>query len=82
MANATVVRTGQINQAGAVDAIFLKVYGGEVITSFQEKNVAMDKHFVRTITSGKSASFPVFGKKVADLPLVTGTRTPRRWSPT
>lgn len=59
MANATVTRIGQINQAGAVDAIFLKVYAGEVLTAFEDANVMAGRQKERNISSGKSASFPV-----------------------
>ena len=62
MANAIVSRLGQINGAGDVDALFLKVFAGEVLTSFEKTNVMMDKHMVRTISHGKSASFPVMGR--------------------
>lgn len=62
MANATALRGGQVNSAGDVDALFLKVYGGEVLTAFDENNVFMDRHFVRNISSGKSAQFPVTWK--------------------
>ena len=62
MSNATVSRIGQINGSGDVDALFLKVFSGEVLTSFEKTNVMMDKHQVRTITSGKSAQFPVMGR--------------------
>lgn len=62
MSNATVSRIGQINGAGAVDALFLKVFAGEVLTSFEKTNVMMDKHMVRTISNGKSAQFPVMGR--------------------
>jgi hypothetical protein len=55
MANATVLSIGQVNGAGATDALFLKVFGGEVMTAFAENNVVMDKHMVRSIASGKSA---------------------------
>lgn len=58
MANATVLAGGQINSAGAADALFLKVYGGEVLTAFEQNNVVMPLHTVRTISSGKSAQFP------------------------
>lgn len=61
MSNATVSRVGQVNGAGDVDALFLKVFAGEVLTAFAEKNVMMDKHMVRTIANGKSAQFPVTG---------------------
>ena len=62
MANATVNRTGQVNQAGDVDALFLKVYAGEVLTAFERSTITLDKHMVRTIANGKSAAFPVTGK--------------------
>jgi hypothetical protein len=62
MANATVLRTGQINGAGATDALYLKVFAGEVLTAFQTGTVVLDKHTVRTISSGKSAQFPATWK--------------------
>lgn len=65
MADAIVSRIGQVNGAGDVDALFLKVFAGEVLTSFEQTNVMMDKHQVRTITSGKSAQFPVMGRASA-----------------
>lgn len=61
MSNANVSRLGQINEAGATDALFLKLFAGEVITQFEEKNVMADKHQTRGISNGKSASFPVMG---------------------
>ena len=65
MSNATVSRLGQVNGAGATDALFLKLFAGEVITQFEEKNVMAAMHSVRTITNGKSASFPVMGTATA-----------------
>jgi hypothetical protein len=62
MANATVLNIGQVNGAGATDAMFLKIFGGEVLTAFETECVTADKHFVRTIASGKSASFPATWK--------------------
>ena len=62
MANATVSRIGQINTAGDTQALFLKKFSGEVLTAFAENNVALSRTMVRTIDSGKSAQFPVFGK--------------------
>lgn len=62
MADAIVSRLGQINGAGAVDSLFLKIFAGEVLTSFEQTQVMMDKHQVRTITHGKSAQFPVMGR--------------------
>ena len=51
-------RVGQVNGAGDVNALFLKVYAGEVPTAWDEANVMKDLHMVRTTSSGKSASFP------------------------
>jgi len=54
-------RLGQSNLTGDVDALFLKVFSGEVLTTFEENNLMMPLHRVRTISSGKSAQFPVTG---------------------
>ena len=67
MANATPSRLGVVNGAAPADfaaanALFLKVFAGEVLTAFDETNVMKDLHVSRTIASGKSASFPVTGK--------------------
>lgn len=62
MANATVSRLGQANATGDAKALFLKVFSGEVLTAFAENNVALQRSMVRTIDSGSSAQFPVFGK--------------------
>ena len=43
-------------------ALYLKLYAGEVITSFEKHTVVLDKHTVRTITQGKSAQVPVIGR--------------------
>lgn len=47
------------------NALFLKVYGGEVLTAFEETNVMKDLHMSRTISSGRSAQFPATGKTSA-----------------
>lgn len=53
-------------QAGADKlALFLKVFGGEVLTAFTRATVTMNRHIVRTIKSGKSAQFPVLGRTSA-----------------
>ena len=62
MANATASRLGQVNNLGDQNALFLKVFSGEVLTAFTEKNVMADKLMTRTISSGKSAQFPLTGK--------------------
>jgi len=38
------------------------VFSGEVLTAFETQTKTADKHFVRTINSGKSASFPATWK--------------------
>lgn len=62
MADANVNRIGQINQAGDVKALFLKIFAGEVLAAFERHNILLPLTNVRTIQSGKSASFPVTGK--------------------
>ncbi len=54
-------RMGQDKLDGATDALFLKVFSGEIITVFDETNVMLPTTTVRTITSGKSAQFPAVG---------------------
>lgn len=61
MSNATPSRLGQINAAGDVDALFLKVFSGMVLEAFDRQQAFKDKHMVRTIANGKSAQFPVTG---------------------
>lgn len=65
MADMTVARPGQANGAGDPKVLFLKKYGGEVLTAFRESNVFIGRHIVRTITSGKSAQFPATWKATA-----------------
>ena len=65
MANANVSRIGQVNGAGDPKAIFLKVASGEVLAAFDRTTKFMDKHVVRNIASGKSASFPASGRASA-----------------
>lgn len=43
-------------------ANFLKLFSGEVLTAFEKTTVTLDKHYVRTITQGKSAQFIVMGR--------------------
>ena len=62
MANAVVLASGQNNGAGLTDALFLKVFGGEVLTAFETACVTKDKHVVRQIQNGKSAQFPATWK--------------------
>lgn len=61
MANTSPSRLGQIGAAGDANALFLKVFSGEILTTFEEQNIMKDLHMVRTIQSGKTAQFPVTG---------------------
>ena len=66
MANATVSRLGLKDGGSDNDALFLKIFSGEVLTSFARNNIFNEQlHSVRTITSGKSAQFPVTGTATA-----------------
>ena len=51
--------------SGKTNELFLKVFAGEVITTFEENNVMLPLSRVRTITSGKSAQFPTSGVATA-----------------
>ena len=62
MANATPASIGRVNAAGTEDALFLKVFAGEVLTAFERSSVTQGAEMVRAISSGKSASFPVMGR--------------------
>lgn len=58
-------RSGQALGTGDASALFLKVFAGEVLTAFERTSVMMSRHMVRTIANGKSASFPVMGRALA-----------------
>ena len=64
--NATgISNPGQKLHGGNRDAQFLTIFAGEVLTAFTRSTVMMGRHLVRTISHGKSASFPVMGRTVA-----------------
>ena len=65
MANATPVSVGRVNASGTEDALFLKVFAGEVLTSFERASVTAGAEMVRSIKNGKSATFPVMGRVAA-----------------
>lgn len=69
MANMTPSRLGQLNAAGGSkandEALFYKMFTGEVLTNFEQHTVILDKHQVRTIPSGKSAAFALTGVTTA-----------------
>lgn len=54
-------RLGQFNAAGDDRELFLKLFAGEVLTAFEHTNIGMPLHRNRTISKGKSASFPLTG---------------------
>jgi len=64
--NFDATRLGLINNAGGGsfagdNAMFLKVWAGEVLTAFRKATVFEALHKVRTISSGKTAQFPIIG---------------------
>lgn len=70
MTNAVLSQLGVVNAAAPANydeanALFMKQFTGEVITAFNELNVFMPLHMVRTISQGKSASFAHMGKATA-----------------
>lgn len=56
-------------QQGDTDVreLYLKVFSGEVLTQWREKNVTRGLITLRTIPFGKSAQFPVLGKGYASV---------------
>ena len=65
MANATPSRIGQALGTGDTRNLFLKVFSGEVLTTFNSNTIMKDKTRVRNLTSGKSAQFVGIGKTSA-----------------
>lgn len=66
MSNYTTSRLGQVNAAGSANALFLTQFGGEILAQFEEFNVMMSRHMVRTVPQGqKAATFPATGKPTA-----------------
>lgn len=59
-------RIGLVNASGTdTEALFLKIFSGEIVTTFEKANIMMPLHRVRTIQNGKSAIFPVTGTAAA-----------------
>ena len=65
MSNATVSFLGKANNTGDDNALFLKVFSGEVLAAFARQNKMLGMSMVRTISQGKSAQFPALGKTTA-----------------
>ena len=65
----TLSRLGQINGATGTwdkdNALFLKVFSGEVLTAFKRNCIFGDTTLKRSIQSGRSAQFPVTGRFTA-----------------
>ena len=60
--NATVSRPGRNQLVGAdVTELLLKVFSGEVLSTFAANTVMRGLHTIRTITSGKAAQFIITG---------------------
>ena len=62
LATTGISNPGQKLSTGDRDALFMKVFSGEVLTAFARNTVMMSRHQVRTIDHGKSASFAVMGR--------------------
>lgn len=61
MTNSIRSAPGKVNKAGADDALFLKQFGGEILTEFETNCIFKPRTYVRTIKGGKSAQFPLIG---------------------
>ena len=47
--NTSPSRSGLISGGSDNDALFLKVFSGEILTAFEQNNVMKDLHMMRTI---------------------------------
>lgn len=56
---------GQNNGTGDAQALFLKMYGGEVLASFNAANIMDKYHLTQTVSEGKSFTFPKIGRAQA-----------------
>lgn len=65
MSNSVPSRLGQINGAGDAEALFLKLFSGEVMTIFEAENVTKGRMMTRSIQNGRSAQFPIMGRATA-----------------
>lgn len=61
----TLARPGQANNAGDSNALYLRKFGGEVLTAFKRKTAFIERHLIRTIENGQSASFPATWRATA-----------------
>jgi hypothetical protein len=58
-------RPGSLDGAADKWSLFLKVFGGEVLSLFEQKTVMKPLITIRTISQGKSATFPLYGSVAA-----------------
>lgn len=63
--NSTPARLG-LGQTADDRSLFLKVFGGEVLTAFTAATIMKGRTRERTIASGKSAQFPLTGTAIAE----------------
>jgi hypothetical protein len=63
--NSTPARLG-LGQTADDRSLFLKVFGGEVLTAFTAATIMKGRVRERTIASGKSAQFPLTGTAIAE----------------
>lgn len=61
MADSTPSRLGASDGGVDKQALFLKMFSGEVMKTFEKSTLFLDKQLVRTISAGKSAQFPIVG---------------------
>lgn len=61
MSEFNINRLGSVNGGNDSKELFLKVFSGEVMTTFEAEAVFKNFTRVRTISSGKSAQFPFIG---------------------
>jgi hypothetical protein len=64
LATNTLARPGADLLGGTKDALFLKKFAGEVLTTFETEAMFKELTTTRTIENGKSASFPAVGTAV------------------
>ena len=65
MANSVPARLGQINSTGNTEVGFWDIFAGEVLTAYEKAVVAASRTQTRTITHGKSATWPTMGRATA-----------------
>lgn len=62
MPDYTLSQPGQIQAAGADDALFLKMFSGEVLSTFERKVATKGAYMEKVISAGKSWQFPAISR--------------------